>query len=694
MNQTHPSVELLDYHPPSSNVSEVDSLSDSDWLEIFSGRDSDDNDSVDSHDSDRDERGLTSRSRRSSVSVGSSREGEIEAWEGFVDEAPVETIPLNIHSIQSIPDEMLTEPLDTEASPHTERDIAEDQRVRAALDQSLISTLSSSRSSGHYTAQNSLRDLRLSFPDPLTSSREELNRSYEDVLPPDAPLNETELVAADKEVATLTAPPAAPTNEDPGLNTTPEVPQFEVKSYGHHEQATLEVILYGSTSPIKWSFVLGLFEKIAAASDRSLTFSPQSEDSRTRWLLLERFGDAYTRLVDYIVIHDRTDSTGLLPESNPQSPSDRPSLAIVYLPSALPRPAAHTLYLPVFIPVDSSLAAVRIAHSDWESLSIPSNRILRLRENLDSPIFHGGDIDHLDNIRARRIIEEVNTAYAKKRSSKPISEQLNSSNAVTLFALVSLVMGFAFNIAFRGSTPVPTTTIAMPSTSQIMGAFNAATNDSLCTTESRSQALIPSSLKEFALSVITPSTTSLALTSQAHVATGSISKRPTPQEFQLSTWPERSAASRDVALRPEPVTHLSLTPLQPSTSTITPAANVITPIAETTTALGIRFVDSLSEIVDVKMKAIAEVVHNDLNELVEALDDLNRALQQQTNNVMEQSMATAKNIREQVQYRNDRARDKAKELKAKGAQFMSLAGDTLLGRTDMAKKRLVVYHKL
>lgn len=50
----------------------------------------------------------------------------------------------------------------------TEEDLMEDERVQSALDQSMVSTLNASRSSG----SSSRAELRLSFPDPLTSSRE------------------------------------------------------------------------------------------------------------------------------------------------------------------------------------------------------------------------------------------------------------------------------------------------------------------------------------------------------------------------------------------------------------------------------------------------------------------------------------------------------------------------------------------
>jgi hypothetical protein len=158
-------------------MSELDSLSDNEWLEISSNQS--DNDSL--SDSSRSS-GLPSEppSRRSSISIGSSVDGQIDAWEGFADDnfsGPEELVP---HADP----EAANVPAAEQAGPPMPDSVAEEQFVNAALEQSLVGTLSASRSSSlgvSGTVHNSLRDLRLSFPDPITSSRDELNRSYEAV---------------------------------------------------------------------------------------------------------------------------------------------------------------------------------------------------------------------------------------------------------------------------------------------------------------------------------------------------------------------------------------------------------------------------------------------------------------------------------------------------------------------------------
>lgn len=255
-------------------MSEFDSLSDSDWLDIASNRESDDNDSVTSAgDSDRDEIGSFSHSRRSSISIGSSREGEVEAWEGFVDDSGDEaSATALVDGSEVVPQAFI---------PDIEQD-PEDQQVKDALDQSLVSTLSASRSSasgGQPSPHSSIRDLRLSFPDPLTSSRDELNRSYEDVSPSE-PTSDVE----------ETVPPAVPQQtllgQGPGpLPLTPEVRHHEVQLVGDMKTG-LDVVLYGSSSSIKWSFVQDLVRRASIVTGQIVANTLESVNGPTQILQL------------------------------------------------------------------------------------------------------------------------------------------------------------------------------------------------------------------------------------------------------------------------------------------------------------------------------------------------------------------------------------------------------------------------
>jgi hypothetical protein len=228
-------------------MSEVDSLSDSEWLEISSNQESD-SDSISSRDSDHDDPPSLPPSRRSSISVGSSVDGEIDAWEGFADASPDELV--------SGTDPVGTAFATTEhAGPRRMLQGSEEQFVTAALEQSLVGTLSASRSSSlgvPSTVHNSLRDLRLSFPDPITSSRDELNRSYEAVSTPDCitddDSNSPMTTGFPGETASLYEESPAKDESGADLEILSESDLLPVHRLFGHQINHFDVVLYGSTA--------------------------------------------------------------------------------------------------------------------------------------------------------------------------------------------------------------------------------------------------------------------------------------------------------------------------------------------------------------------------------------------------------------------------------------------------------------
>jgi hypothetical protein len=208
-------------HSDLGTLSEVDSLSDTDWLEVASSRESEDNDSIlDESDAEPDDQ---RRSRASSV--GAPNAPDVDRWEGLIDDvpavcdSPLETRPSSPPS--PAPARAPTSPLARNVLA-TEEDLVEDERVRHALDQSMMSTLGSSRSS-HVGSE-----LRLSFPDPITSSRDDLNRSFEAVdLPSDSGdtilFSDGEQTGADNTMSSM--PSTA--SSDVGSISTPDIPEVQ-----------------------------------------------------------------------------------------------------------------------------------------------------------------------------------------------------------------------------------------------------------------------------------------------------------------------------------------------------------------------------------------------------------------------------------------------------------------------------------
>lgn len=311
---------------------DLDSLSDSEWLDISSGRDSDDNDSLCSQDSDHEISSMP-QSRRSSISNGSSMNSEIEAWEGFVSDSDEAAADVNARTDAGavigmyhapLPSALGAEPITVGFIPDiNEHSVVapevdeEDRRVRDALDQSFVGTLSASRSSttgGHFSSNHtSIHDLRLSFPDPLTSSHDELNRSYHTV----SPTETTPSASTDNDDAhepmTSSIVSSSPL-EDPGIiPPTPEVRGRESQQHlvESEEKSDLEIVLYGASSDIKWQFIQDLIQKAAANSGRVLVNPLQSGVGSEHVQTIRLLKDSATFEAPFfsaVTVHDRTDN--------------------------------------------------------------------------------------------------------------------------------------------------------------------------------------------------------------------------------------------------------------------------------------------------------------------------------------------------------------------------------------------------
>jgi len=303
-----PHTLLTPWVPLSFPMSEFDSLSDSDWQEVASGRYSDDNDSLSELDSDREEINSMPQSRRSSISNAESN--GVDCWQGLVsDTGDDDMYPAPLAS------PLGAEPVAVGFNPNSNEVVDatgvadEDQRVKDALDQSFVGTLSASRSSNATSAHtssvhNSIRDLRLSFPDPLTSSHDELNRSYDSI---SSPTETTVSSSADDDVNDSEAVPpiiAAPLAEDLGTpSTTPGVQPQEAQQLESAQKPELQIVLYGSSSEIKWEFIQDLIQKAAGMSGQI-----HREDEKTHSVYFVRDSQERAPFFNNISIDDRTDT--------------------------------------------------------------------------------------------------------------------------------------------------------------------------------------------------------------------------------------------------------------------------------------------------------------------------------------------------------------------------------------------------
>ena len=219
-----------------------------------------------------------------------------------------------------------------------------------------------------------------------------------------------------------------------------------------------------------------------------------------------------------------------------------------------------------------------------------------------------------------------------------------------------------------------------------------------------SMALIPSSLKDFALAAISPhsvASTSSVATKVVPSATAApledAAHTGAPSECScgcgLITWPENLKQTTDLMLRPTPPTPALVNPVYTkgdalvvvaSTSSVKGKGKARAVEDGSLYALSTRLAGALTEYLD--MTTIFAQTRKDMQEILDALDELSRAISRQTDAVWEQSKATVQVVRENIRARHERAKTRAKELRAAGERLLSSVSAQVRGRVALAKE--------
>ncbi|KAI1796831.1 hypothetical protein LXA43DRAFT_984708 [Ganoderma leucocontextum] len=726
----------MDHLDPNS-LSEAESLSDSDWLDI-SSRASEDNDSLDDSDCEDLASDYRPPSRRSLASFGSSPEGEIQGWEGIIedssDEAPLTASPDGPEEDAATHDPILhlsQQSLSFRAAALSEAAVArstahddpeEDRKVKDGLDQSMVSTLSASRSNSlNASIQTSIvhsRDLRLSFPDPLSSSSPRthpLSPSYEDIsidTGADIAPSEQETQTQDS-TDVEAAPTAAP------VSTTTPPADGPVDASDHmelHSSATVDfsIILYGASSEAKHRVAQRILEKLMAATECGFSSLPQIDVPQNIRALITAGRSAQSHCIISIV--DRTENvlsnSGKWPSALVLA--ERPSLAIVFLPSANVTVPDHTLYLPVlhqdeveeeddidtFTPVDRLLDA----EHQWDTLRVAKGRLVsRAFTSSGSTVVEEEEIERASPAKVRRALQPL-LPWTNQWSSYHLASR--PRHAITLFAILSIVLGYLVN----GSLPLPGLRRASATVGMVARpAPTPVANASLPTPAASPSnvGLIASSLKELALAAVSPyavASTSSVATKSSPSTTASLIKDAghtgAPSECAcgcgLITWPEMFKPTTDLVLRPTPPTPA----LSNQASSKGPALAIVAPPPmsgkgkaraidtddESLYALSTRLAGALSEYLDLDVSTVLAQKRNDAQEILDALDELARTIHEQTGSVWEQSKSTVEAAREGLLARHERAKTRAKELRAVGGRLFESVSAEVRGRVSMAKE--------
>jgi len=647
----------------------LDSISDSDWLDISASEDAG---SIDILESDRDEADERPSSRRSYSSRSSSRDGDVDIWEGLVETTDDE-------ALEDPPEFSLGPPQNQPHFPSTDGNSAEERRVEDALNQSMVSTLSTSRASSMSASgtanhpPNRPRDLRLSFPDPLSGSKDDLLRSHEELC---------------SSPTTVDAPQLSELSDDEELPNTPvSTPSLLLKL----PIVEFEIYLYGTPPERKWSIVESLLEKWGASSNYIVSKRhAQSNSTSTYWLHPK--GNLHRlSLGSAVPVIDNTEAQSV---SNPEPVLDKQSLAIVFLPTYLPSLPSHTLFLPVIASASRELAADgldeherQVYEQQWSIFKVPKKQHLFPRA---ATILAEIDINRME-------VSEVVQAFEpfqplRRKILRGIKNQVATTPALTIVAILSIVLGYV--VSRFMPLPVATAPFAekADSTSVIKPAVNFSEHLATSFVTPMSSALSVSSIRDVSVVIASTSTSSLSTVPASrrgplmgteelrvhndkpmNTPVASSSKSLIISQQSPSLKSEAPIRSKALAVFHQAIEQTSSVPTETASSVTTRSRT------EAMYSLSTRLASSLSEMFNVKV--LAGVLRADMKELLDALDELLHALSAQ----VASAVHVTEGLREQLRRRNQHAQQKARALREKGERIVSSLGER--ARDHVARAR-------
>jgi len=363
----------------------------------------------------------------------------------------------------------------------------------------------------------------------------------------------------------------------------------------------------------------------------------------------------------------------------------------------------HTSYLPILVPRDNMSTTSTDDHKrradaeSWAEASIGPDALFSIKQDAGSVI----DINDVSNIPASRAHDALQRLMtrafdARRRLAESLRETQTASDcntshlfrtAVTggLLAIVAILLVRLCVPAKQLPTPA-----SQPSSTGRASIFPVA-NKSSSPVASNSAALVPSSLKDFALAVFNPVPSSPRASpsppakqgpSTSRANTDTEKKELESGDGKLMTWSERVKSSKDLILPGS--SSLSFEARSKKALSLIVPQHTTTPPEEPPSALSIRLIDSLSQIFDVR--ALSEVVRHDMKELSDALDQLMIVIGKQTAAIMEESKGTSKVLRERLEQRHGKAKVRARQLKGQlGGQLLTYVGGEIKCRAEQAK---------
>lgn len=651
-----------------NSLSELESISDSDWLDISASEDAG---SIGIPESDRDEAEDRPLSRRSYSSRSSSRDGDVDIWEGLVETTDDEVL--------EEPPEFPLRPSPLSQSSFSLTDVhsAEERRVEDALNQSMVSTLSTSRASSVSASgitnhpPSRARDLRLSFPDPLSGSKDDLLRSHEVLCP---------------SPTTVDPPQLSELSDDEELPNTP----VSSPSYLKLSNPEFEIYLYGTPPQRKWSIVENLLEKWGGALN-SVVSKRHAQYKYTSTYWLHPKGNLHRLSLDCAVsVIDNTEAQSV---SNTEPVLDKQSLAIVFLPTYLPSLPPHTLFLPVIAAASHDPAAGeldkrerQVYEQQWSIFKISKKQHLFPKA---ATVLTGDEVDRME---ASEVVQAFGSLQPLRRKIfRGIKNQVATTPALTIVAILSIVLGYVVS-RFMPLPVTPGTLVKKNDSAVSMkSAINLSEHVATSFVTPMSSAVSLSSVKEISISIASPPPSTIPTNRRGStvesgrldvrkdkpinvaVASGSksliVSQQPPPSVSEVSI------RSKALAVFQQAMEQTSLRPIKPASSISTQSRT------EAMYSLSTRLTSSLAEIFNVK--ALAGVLRADMKELLDALDELLQALGAQ----VASAVHATEGLCDQLRRRNQHAQRKARMLREKGERMVSSLGKRARGHVARARSQ-------
>lgn len=346
------------------------------------------------------------------------------------------------------------------------------------------------------------------------------------------------------------------------------------------------------------------------------------------------------------------------------------------------------------------------AEQHWETLGVSRRKIVALSSG--SSVVDQEDVDRAGTRQITRALRPL--FFANER--KP-AQRLAVKHAWKILAVFSVVLGCAIKGSLnhaalqsmssqQQTAPPPTWSLASPITPAINQSVPAPATHS---------ALIPSALKDLALAVLSPSIVTSTpgagpstVPSTEHAAPNSASE-DAPSECAcgcgLITWAGKSHRDTDLALRPTPPPP-SVRQSGKSALALIPSpthhqgkgkgkGREIAPADESLFAVGTWLGTSLSNYLS--LHSVASVVVRDIQEILDALDELSYAILRQTALVWESSKDAALALQAMVQHEHKRMLTKAAELTEFGGRLLSSVQERVRGRVAIAKSNAKAVRK-